>query len=1155
MLTAITCVFLTGFASLVYEICWIRKASLVFGGTTWAVSAVFAIFFLGLATGSFVAGKFSPRIARPLRVCGWLETWVGIVAILSPTLFTWVDLLFGTFYSRVVHSMPLLALTRVALATVVVFPAAALMGGSLPLFCQQFVRHGQRLLRGVGVLYACNTLGAVAGTIACGFWIIPNAGVNVSIYIAGAINLCVALVVFRLAKVVTTGTVESESLETRVPSDGARSLPRRHSSTVLAILFFGVGFVGLANEVLWTRFLSLWMPNTVYTYTMTLATVLAGIVLGSLLAAAVGDRLRWKAGLFGAAQIVGGLVVMAIMQLRPTWWGSLLDPVSIAAQLSVIGLVMLVPAVLSGISFPLAVGLVVDDVSRTGSGVGKMLAFNMAGGVIGSLLVGFLTLPLLGMQFTLFFTTGLSLLIGVIAWCTLAVGFHGSGRIAGIALAIMAWAAIPWLCQTWLPRDYLALEGELVDYREGIGNDVAIVRKGDDLWLEINRMWQGQRRKNHQVMAAHIPALLHGDPKSVLVIGLGSGQTARSFLVHDITRLDCVEIEDGLVDLVKHYYDSVWLDDPRVHLIIEDGRDYITHIRDRYDLISIEVGQIYRPGVASFYTVDFYQRLRSRLNTGGVVCQFLPVEFFSPDEFRTMVATFHHVFPQCVLWYNTSELLLIGSKQRPLTFSWRALTPLIATNARLKKDLDFAYWGGKPYYLSQPVVLLAGFLCGPRQLAELSTGSDLYRDDRPYLEYVGLWGRPGADDIVTLIRTHLAPLTDVVASMDKERIMRGLEIREQNLREIIAHAAVDRGKALQSAGRPREALAAYRAALRTMPIHPVANYQAATILQAQGDVRGAVAHYRQVLVAAPNDFRALRGLAIATASAGRTKEAERLFRQALARRPDDMESSSYLASLLQSNGNLAEAARVYQRLLARDPNSTEAHVDLARILLAMQEPDRAIRQFQEALRQNPQAAAVHAGLGAALAMAGRLEEAASSFAKALQLQPDLVQAQLGIANILFSKGQFDQAAEAFHKTLTLAPNLVEAHVGMAYALQSSGQLDSALAQLRAALQLAPKDVTALTAAAWILATHHEPTKREPAQALRWAKQAWRLTGQASPLVADVLAAAYAANGQFDQAVQLARQALRLAETRKMPQLADEVRKRLALYRANKPFVQ
>ena len=292
LLIAGSCLVVTGFVALVYEICWIRKASLAFGSATWALSAVLAVFFAGLALGSYVVGLYSSRTARPLRVYAWLEMGVGLLAILSPTLFSLADAIYGTIYPHVLHSAPLLALTRLVVITIVILPATTLMGGSLPLFCRQFVQHRRRITRGVGLLYGLNTLGAAAGAAACGFWLIPHVGVNASIYLAGVLNLVVSLIAFQLAR--------GSALEIEAPAGEMDESPRelepcdsqQTAPGVLAWLFFGVGFVALAHEVLWTRYLSLWMPNTVSTYTLTLSVVLLGIVLGSLLAAVVSDQLR-----------------------------------------------------------------------------------------------------------------------------------------------------------------------------------------------------------------------------------------------------------------------------------------------------------------------------------------------------------------------------------------------------------------------------------------------------------------------------------------------------------------------------------------------------------------------------------------------------------------------------------------------------------------------------------------------------------------------------------------------------------------------------------------------------------------------------------------------------------------------------------------------
>src|SRR5665647_699989 len=116
-------------------------------------------------------------------------------------------------------------------------------------------------------------------------------------------------------------------------------------------------------------------------------------------------------------------------------------------------------------------------------------------------------------------------------------------------------------------------------------------------------MWQGQNQKGHQILAAHIPMILHQNPKRVLVIGMGTGQTASRFLMYQIERLDCVDIEKRLPGILQRHFDAAWLNDPRTHVVSDDGRNYTSYASSLYDIISIEVGQSFRPQIASFYTV------------------------------------------------------------------------------------------------------------------------------------------------------------------------------------------------------------------------------------------------------------------------------------------------------------------------------------------------------------------------------------------------------------------------------------------------------------------------------------------------------------------------------------------------------------------------
>ena len=105
----------------------------------------------------------------------------------------------------------------------------------------------------------------------------------------------------------------------------------------------------------------------------------------------------------------------------------------------------------------------------------------------------------------------------------------------------------------------------------------------------------------------------------------------------------------SVFDLVRRHFDGTWMSEPRVRLIQDDGRTYLAHTAERYDVIALEVGQISRPGVAAFYSEDFYRQARARLNPGGILSQLVPLPFLTPDSLRSVVATFLAVFPQSVL--------------------------------------------------------------------------------------------------------------------------------------------------------------------------------------------------------------------------------------------------------------------------------------------------------------------------------------------------------------------------------------------------------------------------------------------------------------------------------------------------------------------------
>lgn len=790
--------FLSGGTSLVLEVAWMRRSQLLFGATTEAVSTVVAVFFAGLALGSYLFGRWSPRIARPIAAYAALETLVGAWALASLWLFDQVERAFSLIYPALAASPAALASARVCLATAVLLPPTLLMGGSLPLFCRQFIRTEERTVASSGLLYGLNTLGGACGALLAGFVLLPSIGVAGSAMLAGVVGIVASAAVFfvwhRRAPIAAPPVA--------APTDD----DERAATGLLVALFFVAGFVALGQEIVCTRYLALIVRNTVFTYTVSLGATLLGIVLGSLAAA------RFLAGAtsgaaFGVVQMLAALTGQTALLLPAAFWQGFADEQRIGALVAVAGVVVLPAAALSGMSFPLAVRLAVTGRRQAGAAMGLAAAANTIGGISGSLLAGFVLLPHLGLQATLLLLSACGVAGGAAAFLVRPpTGGRAPARIGRAAAAALvggaAWIGIPSLLGTKVPEDFLARDGAIVDLVEGKNATIAVMRRAGALVLEIDRLWQGAAQQSHQVLAGHVPMLLHPAPRRVCVVGLGAGQTVRAFLAHrTVDRLDCVEIEPGLADIVRRHFGGGWLDDRRLRMIAEDGRNWLANSREQYDVIGIEIGQTFRPGCASFYTVDFYRRAAERLAPGGIVAQFLPLRILGSAQTASAIRSFLAVFPQAGLWANRGgEFLLVGSRDTPLRLR-RERLDLVAADEALRRDLDFSLWGGPAERLNQPAVFAAGFVNGPTGLARLAADAVAYRDDPPALEYAAadrqsLSSRDDAgvavrvDDLAALTRRLLdgveppASIIDgAVSSFDETERMNA--VRVENIKDVM----------------------------------------------------------------------------------------------------------------------------------------------------------------------------------------------------------------------------------------------------------------------------------------------------------------------------------------------------------------------------------
>lgn len=861
-----------------------RKASLIFGSTTFAVSTVLAVFFLGLAGGSYLLGRIAQTTTRPLRLYALIEFALGGLALVSPYAFDLANSLYGGLYRAFADHTVLLFGSRFILVSLVVLPPTILMGGTLPLFCRQYVTSDSRIASSVGVLYAVNTLGAALGCVVAGLVLLPTVGLHLTVWIGAALNIVCGIAVASLR------TIEAPSAVTPRPEAQSPTT----GQGLIALLFFSVGFVALGGEVLWTRYLGLLIYNTVYTYTLTLAVVLVGIVLGSILASRFSDKSTMRGRHFGTLQVLTGLAVLTLMTLPKNVWQGF------EGELELYFLLLLPAAILSGASFPLAVRMVVKDPSTASIGTGRMAAINTLGGIFGALVVGFLCLPAFGLKISLLFITGVSLATGFAAWLWLDRNLSLLFRGTAIVISLLIWIGIPLATGTRIPADFLGEREKLVDFREGVGSNLAIIRDKSLLTLEIDRLWQGENRKNQQVMAAHIPMLFHPNPRSVLVVGVGTGQTASRFLMYDIARLECVDIEPTIFGFIREHFDSEWMDDGRVALILEDGRNYLQHSSVKHDVISLEVGQIFRPGVAFFYTTDFYRRARERLNPGGVLTQFVPSLFFTTDQFQSVLRTFLETFPQSTLWFNSSEFLLIGINSEEVKLHSVALERLSANN-RVHQDLSYGYWKGSQNWLNRPPVLLAGHLIGPRGLDELAGNARLYRDDLPVLDYATrLVHKTEQNEIPLLnaLRKHFEPvaaIADFALSPDVTSHIE--EMRKKNLGGLTASALVRQAKALNPSKDHKQVVQLLSKAVRANRENFDANRLLGDALMFQSKYEEAIQHYKQALHLRPNHAETHNNLGFALGQRGNFIEAFRHFKEAVRLRPNYTDAKRNLAHI------------------------------------------------------------------------------------------------------------------------------------------------------------------------------------------------------------------------------------------------------------------
>ncbi len=725
--------FGSGVCALVYQVMWLRLLALVFGVTVYAASTVLAGFMAGLGVGSFVAGRLATRITRPLAAFGIAEALVGITAFVSPVVLDALTGVWVSIHPSLPDSLALITIIRFVVAFIVLIVPTSLMGATLPLVIKSAVAREDRIGGRIGLLYAINTTGAIVGALVAGFYLISEVGVHLSFRMAAMGNLAIGIIAFAAAYAMPA-QVASKSNPPNQPNQPDQPSPRQRQ--VVLWTFFISGVMSLALEIIWFRMLVVFLRPTAYAFTIMLACVLAGIALGSALAAPVlRMRGRWLPVLAVVQGLIGITAVLSFNVLAHTQaainvatpWFAALGLNTYLAPLVASSLAAMLPTtLLLGLAFPIGLSLWAgDDTSdETSRRVGAFYSLNVFGAILGSVLAGFVLLPAIGSRSSLIVVSALATSSSLaLAWSQRATRPSFTYAVMGLAPVLFGLGAM-WAVEPFdVAFARFHRNEKLVWRQEGVQTTVAVHDRGGNPPMRIMFL-DGNHQANNSPGTAFIhhrigalPVMLHPAPTTALVIGLGGGATPGAVARYNVD-VDVVELSAAVVAGSAFFKDINFdlLSRPNVHLRVDDGRNFMMMGHKKYDVITADIILPRHAGAGALYSKEYYELVRHSLAEGGLAMQWNGAD--SMTEYKLLLRTFVSVFPYTTLWADGG--LMLGST-KPFTISQSAY------NAR-RAGFDLLNW--------DLATLKRIYSAGPEEIREfLGDSGPLLTDDKPVIEY------------------------------------------------------------------------------------------------------------------------------------------------------------------------------------------------------------------------------------------------------------------------------------------------------------------------------------------------------------------------------------------------------------------------------------
>jgi spermidine synthase len=1063
----------SGAAGLIYQVVWTRLLSTYLGHTVASAGTVLAAFMGGLAVGALVTGwrthGLDPR--RAFKLYAAVEVFVALCAVALPFALRATSPLLALAYGESPGAT--FAVARFGAALLLVFLPAAAMGATYPIAVAAAKGDSPGGRRAddaghAGRLYAFNTTGAAVGATLAGFVFIPAIGLTRTALIGVLLNVAAATVAWWLSRAAhqalapdapCQAPVSGPTRKTLAASRPARvTRTKNHAHNIAAVAVPSwvasaiaslSGVAALTYEVAFTRALALVLGPTSYAFAAMLAALITGMAIGATLAA---RRVRQASA---AQTLVTWALLAAVTAAAAAAWftGSRL-PLIIATAVAdasarattVLALgslyatgVLLPLGIALGAVFPLCLVLASRDGELSGGQAAWLYGINTVGAIAGSLVAAFVLVPSLGVRQTLNVGAAISLVAAALA-LTLPLGrtrlrpvpLTAIAAAGGLLVALPAWDVNLLTAGGYkyatdvrdlsLDLDVGLRAGRLEYFREGAAGAVSVRRLAGTLAMAIDGKVDASNGPDMvtQKLLAHLPLLLHDDPEDVCIIGLGSGVTLGAALTHPISRADIVEISPEVVEASALFAadNHRALDDPRAHLIVGDGRSHLRYTSRTYDVIISEPSNPWMMGNAALFTREFFEEIRDRLKPEGLVCQWAHTYDLSPEDVRSIAATFTTVFPRAAMWLvGRGDVLLVATRNGSepkfdaLRQGWlrkHAADDLAAT------------------HVHDPFGVMSLYLTGGEALRREASAATLETDDRPSLEFtapLGLYERrdlTGALPLTKLTEGDVpGGVRDVLATAGSVewRNLGRLQLRvrdyEAAFDDFARAVAIDPEDPLtiegliESAGatqRAEEARKLLEGALTTRASSGPVRVALARLLAAMGQPREAMAHVEAALRDTPGDPRSLEVLASILADEGDVDRLQPLVAQMRAIAPERDETWYYAAMLSFLRGDAAGTVPLAERATGINPTHAPAWNLIGSATASLGQRDRARHAFTQSLQADPREPTTYSNLGRLALESGDRRTALGYFQEALSLDPASPDAREGLAAALGRPG-------------------------------------------------------------------------------------------------------------------------------------------------------